>query len=105
LTFADELARAVGHLIATRAPYGTYNVSNAGAATSWADVAREVFRLRGRDPGDVREITTEEYAAGRNTAPRPRGSVLDLARLEATGFRSADAFDELRAYVEAASRP
>jgi dTDP-4-dehydrorhamnose 3,5-epimerase len=105
LTFADELARAVGHLLATRAPYGTYNVSNAGPPTSWADVAREVFRLRGRDPGDVRGITTEVYAAGRETAPRPRGSVLDLGRLESTGFRPSDAFYGLRVYVEALSRP
>jgi dTDP-4-dehydrorhamnose 3,5-epimerase/reductase len=105
LTFADELARAVAHLLATRASYGTYNVSNAGPPTSWADVAREVFRLRGRDPGEVRAITSAEYAARPDTAPRPRRSVLDLGRLEATGFRPSDAFTELRAYVEALSRP
>jgi dTDP-4-dehydrorhamnose 3,5-epimerase len=98
LTFADELARATAHLLSAGAPFGTYHVSNAGPPTSWADVAREVFVARGRDPRDVREISTEQYAAGRAVAPRPRSSVLSLARLEATGFRPAEARQALRDY-------
>ena len=47
------------------APYGVYNVSDSGPATSWADLAREVFRLSGRDADDVTPVTTEEYVAGR----------------------------------------
>ncbi len=35
------------------APYGTYNCSNAGSPTSWADVARQVFELSGRSADDV----------------------------------------------------
>ena len=65
---------------------------------SWADVAREVFAVRGRDPRDVRPITTEEYAAGRAVAPRPRSSVLSTRRIEATGFAPADAREALRDY-------
>jgi dTDP-4-dehydrorhamnose reductase len=61
-------------------------------------VAREVFTLRGRDPHDVRETSTEAYAEGRVMAPRPRSSVLSLARLEATGFRPRDAREALRDY-------
>ncbi len=99
LTFTDELARATRHLLDRQAPYGVYHVSNGGPPMSWADVAREVFRLRGRDPGDVRGITTEEYAAGRAIAPRPRGSVLALDRIEATGFEPTDAREALRAYL------
>ena len=57
LTFADEIARATRHLLDADAPYGTYHVSNGGPAMSWADVAREVFALRGRDPGDVARVT------------------------------------------------
>lgn len=98
LTFTDEIARATRHLLAQRAPYGTYHVSNGGPPMSWADVAREVFGLRGRDPADVRVTTTEEYAAGREVAPRPRHSVLDTRRLEATGFEPADAREALRVY-------
>jgi dTDP-4-dehydrorhamnose 3,5-epimerase/reductase len=105
LTFADEIARATRHLLDSRAPYGSYNVTNGGPAMSWADVAREVFSLRERDPGDVKEITTEQYAAGKALAPRPRSSVLSLARLEATGFTPHDAREQLRAYVATSVRP
>ena len=51
LTFTDELARATRHLLEHDAPYGTYHVTNGGPAMSWADVAREVFAVRGRDAG------------------------------------------------------
>ena len=30
LTFTSEIARAIQHLLAVQAPYGTYNVSNGG---------------------------------------------------------------------------
>jgi dTDP-4-dehydrorhamnose 3,5-epimerase len=107
LTFADEVARATRHLVESHAAYGTYHVSNGGPPMSWADVAAEVFRLRGRGPEDVTPVTTEEYAAGRDVAPRPASSVLSLAKLAATGFSPADAREALRAYVTAlpASRP
>jgi dTDP-4-dehydrorhamnose 3,5-epimerase/reductase len=98
LTFTDEIARATLHLLAHHVPYGAYHVSNAGPPMSWAEVAREVFTLRGRDPADVRETTTEEYAAGRTVAPRPRSSVLDTRRIEAAGFTPTDARDALRDY-------
>ena len=39
LTFTDELSRATRHLLDVEAPYGTYNVSNGGDPTSFADVA------------------------------------------------------------------
>jgi dTDP-4-dehydrorhamnose 3,5-epimerase/reductase len=105
LSFADEVARATRHLVESGAPYGTYHVTNAGPAMSWADVAREVFALRGRDPGDVRAVTTQEYTAGRASAPRPPSSVLSLRRLEATGFEPGDALTALRAYVAGLPRP
>jgi dTDP-4-dehydrorhamnose 3,5-epimerase len=99
LTFTDEIVRATRHVLDTRAPYGTYHLSNSGPPMSWADVAREVFALCGREPGDVREISTEEYAMGRETAPRPASSVLSLRRIRATGFEPVDARDALRAYA------
>jgi dTDP-4-dehydrorhamnose 3,5-epimerase len=101
LTFADELARATRHLLDVEAAYGTYHVSNGGPATSWADLARAVFALRGRDPHDVRDISSEQYAAGKDLAPRPRHSMLALDRLEGTGFRPQDAGDALRDYCSA----
>jgi dTDP-4-dehydrorhamnose 3,5-epimerase/reductase len=105
LTFAEEVARATRHLLDVGAPYGTYHVSGSGPEMSWADVAREVFVARGRDPQDVRPVTTEEYAAGRHLAPRPAHSLLSLRRLEATGFTPADARETLRGYVAGVPRP
>ena len=107
LTFADEVARAVRHLVGSGATYGTYHASNGGPPMSWADVAREVFRVRGRSPGDVTPVSSEAYAAGRDLAPRPASSVLSMGRIAATGFEPADAVEALRAYVNALppSRP
>jgi dTDP-4-dehydrorhamnose reductase/dTDP-4-dehydrorhamnose 3,5-epimerase len=99
LTFTDELVRATRHLLATRAPYGTYNVTNAGPPMSWAEVAREVFSLLGREADDVIPVTTEEYAAGTpSIAPRPRSGLLTLDRIRATGFEPRDARAALRDY-------
>jgi dTDP-4-dehydrorhamnose 3,5-epimerase len=100
LTFTADLSRATRHLVEREAPYGVYNVSGAGAATSWADLAKEVFSLSGRDPGDVTPITTEQYVAGREgVSPRPANSLLDLSKIEATGFAPADQLEQLREYV------
>jgi len=99
LTFTSELVRAVQHLLAVGGPSGTYNVSNAGPVQTWADIAREVFALRGRDPGDVTPVSTEAYGAGKQLAPRPRHSTLDLTRLGATGFVPEDASVALRRYL------
>ena len=103
LTFTEDLARAAQHLVDVDAAPGAYHVTGTGDAASWADLAGEIFRLRGRDPGDVRHVSTEEYAAGagRVLAPRPRHSTLDLAKVEGTGFRPSDQWKSLRAYVAA----
>jgi dTDP-4-dehydrorhamnose 3,5-epimerase len=101
LTFTTELARATRHLVQTRAPYGVYNVTNDGPATSWADLARAVFRLTGRDEADVTPVTTAEYAAGRALAPRPASSVLSLDRLRATGYQPEEALVALADYLKA----
>lgn len=90
-TAADELARGIRHLIDTDAPFGTYNLTGSGEPSSWADVARRVFATTGHDPARVRDVSTEVYAARATAevAPRPRSSVLDLAKIEATGFAPA----------------
>lgn len=100
LTFTDELARATRHLLDTGAAYGTYNVSNGGPPTSWADIARDVFSLSGRSADDVTPITTAEYADGKYLAPRPANSTLSLAKIEATGFAPLDAASALRRYLD-----
>jgi dTDP-4-dehydrorhamnose reductase len=98
LTFASELSRATRHLIDVGAAYGTYNLSNGGQATSWADLAKAVFEMAGRDPEDVSRTTTEEYAVGKAMAPRPLRSMLSLAKIQATGFEPEDAMVALKRY-------
>ncbi|GAA4776915.1 bifunctional dTDP-4-dehydrorhamnose 3,5-epimerase family protein/NAD(P)-dependent oxidoreductase [Citricoccus nitrophenolicus] len=100
LTFTRDLAEAIIHLRNSDAPYGTYNVTNGGEPGSWAEVARRVYERSGRSPQDITEVTTEEYFAGRTAARRPLNSVLDLARLEATGFTPRDQWQALADYLE-----
>ncbi len=99
LTFTDDLARAVRHLLEVDATSGVYQVSNAGAPTSWAEVAEEVFVHRGRERSDVRRVTTQEYVVDKQLAPRPAHSVLDLTKLEATGLVMPPARQRLEAYL------
>jgi dTDP-4-dehydrorhamnose reductase len=89
-TLADDLADAVASLV-QGGESGTFNVTGGGDPASWADVAEVVFAARGRDPHDVRRVTTAEYTADKaGLAPRPLNSVLDLAKLAATGHRPRD---------------
>ncbi len=100
LSFTDDLARAVRHLLTTRAAFGTYNVTGSGPVMSWADIARAVFEILGRDPADVRPLSAAEYAKSqRDAAPRPSHSVLDLSKLRATGFASRRASEALEHYL------
>ncbi len=99
LTFSNEITRAIGHLLQARPPYGTYNLTNAGPSVTWADIARRVFVARGRDASAITSVTTEEYGSGKNLAPRPRHSMLNLDKITATGFEPADADAELDRYL------
>ncbi|PPB49591.1 dTDP-4-dehydrorhamnose reductase [Arthrobacter pityocampae] len=99
LTFTEDLAGAILHLLATGAPYGTYNVSCDGEPQSWADIAADVYALCGRARNDVTGVSTEEYFAGTQAAPRPLRSTLDLTKLKAAGFVPALSSERLRSYV------
>ncbi|WJL95099.1 dTDP-4-dehydrorhamnose reductase [Microbacterium sp. ET2] len=101
LTFAEDIARGIRHLLATAAPFGTYNLTGSGEPASWAEVAREVYRLNGHDPGRVKPVSTEQYFASATApvAPRPRNSVLDLEKIEGVGFATPTWNDGLRAYL------
>ncbi|HEY4624836.1 MAG TPA: NAD(P)-dependent oxidoreductase [Blastococcus sp.] len=86
-TFASDLAAGIRHLVATAAPFGTYNLTNSGKPASWADVASAVFEERGRSASDVGRVSTAKYFADKPAAaPRPLNSVLDLAKIRSTGF-------------------
>ena len=70
-TSAKELAKAMVALMDTK-QYGTYHATCEGEC-SWADFAREIFRLANKST-KVESITTAEYKAA---AKRPAYSVLD----------------------------
>ncbi|MBP2215939.1 dTDP-4-dehydrorhamnose reductase [Arthrobacter sp. CAN_C5] len=97
-TFAGDLAAAILHLIDSSAAFGTYNMSNAGTPLSWADLARVVYQRAGADPGQVVDVTAKEYFLNQDAAPRPAKSVLDLTKLEASGFQPRDWADALAGY-------
>jgi dTDP-4-dehydrorhamnose reductase/dTDP-4-dehydrorhamnose 3,5-epimerase len=99
LTFTDDLVSATLHLLSSEAPFGTYNVSCEGPVQSWAGIAKDVFVLRGRSADDVTCVTTEEYGADKDMAPRPRNSTLDLGKLRGTGFVPREAHDALMDYL------
>ena len=101
LTFADDIARGIAHLLATAAAPGTYNLTSAGEVVSWARIAQEVFRLTGHDPARVSPTSTDEFFAGKAAAPRPHHSALDLGRITASGFVPTDQWAGLRAYLKA----
>ena len=72
LTFTEDLAAAIDHLLTARPDPGTYNVTCEGEPVSWARIAAEVYTLTGHDPARVRPVTTAEYYTGKTgIAPAP----------------------------------
>jgi dTDP-4-dehydrorhamnose 3,5-epimerase len=101
LTFTEDLAQAIAHLLDNQAPYGTYNFTNTGEPVSWADIAKEVFTAVGSDADAVTGVSTAEYYAGKESiALRPLMSVLDTSKIEATGFTAPDWKTRLSEYLE-----
>jgi dTDP-4-dehydrorhamnose reductase/dTDP-4-dehydrorhamnose 3,5-epimerase len=101
LTFTPTIATAIHHLLYTHAAHGTYNVTNTGPPTTWADLARTIYHLTGHDPHRITPVTTDQYYADtpHPTAPRPTNSVLDLGELERVGFVSHDWRSSLEDYI------
>lgn len=101
LTFTSELVRAIDYLLTHFSPYGTYNVSNDGKISSWADITRKIFKIASFDLDlKVTDQTTAEYFANKpDSAPRPLSSVLDLKKLQSTGFKSVDWEEDLHTYI------
>lgn len=99
LTFSTRVAQVIDHFIQTKPAYGTYNVSGGGEPASWAEVAREVFRLGGYDL-NVTDVSTVEYFRDKPaTAPRPLQSAMDLTKLESTGITPQDWRKDLQTYI------
>lgn len=96
LTFTDTLARGIKHLLYVNLPYGTYNITNEGPFVSWAEIAKIVFEKSGKPASDVRSISTAEYFSDKpDSAKRPLNSILNLTKIEKTGFTPEDWRDKL----------
>lgn len=101
LTFTSTLAAGINHLLDKQPLFGTYNLSNDGEATSWAEIAKQVFAMSGASAEDVTSVTTEDYYKDKaGIAARPLQSTLDLSKIKNTGFTPAHWLDELKAYMQ-----
>lgn len=94
-TSASELAKAINALLFTE-NYGMFHATCEGSC-SWAEFAREVFRLAGKTT-KVEAITTEEFGA---PAPRPAYSILENRMFKlTTDFMFADWHDAIAEYMK-----
>lgn len=100
LSFAEDIAAGIQHLLGSGAAYGTYNLSNDGEPQSWADIAADVYELSGASRDDVTGVSTSEYFEGKAAAPRPLNSALELGKIRDTGFTPRDSGDALAAYLK-----
>ena len=98
-TYTADLAPLLCDMVTTD-KYGVYHATNEGVC-SWAEFAREIFRLAGKRVR-VDPIATAEYPA---KAARPLNSRLSKKSLDEAGFRRLpDWHDALRRYIEADDR-
>ncbi len=80
-TSAVAVARELAAVLGRPELRGTIHATCEGEA-SWAEFAREIFRLAGRDQ-TVEPCTTEEFP---RPAPRPKNSRLEKAAIRAAGL-------------------
>lgn len=105
LSFTEDIAKGIKHLLETKAPYGTYNISNEGQPSSWRDIAKKVFELTGNNPERIGVQTTDEFIAkkredGKPVSPRPLQSTLSLDKIKAAGFTPRDQETALSEYIK-----
>ena len=100
LTFTQDLASAIKHLLENKSPYGLYNFSNEGDVVSWSHIAKEVFKLTGFNPELVTGVSTEVYFSDKKlAAPRPANSALNIEKIKQTGFSPVTWNSRLREYL------
>ncbi|WP_320535978.1 bifunctional dTDP-4-dehydrorhamnose 3,5-epimerase family protein/NAD(P)-dependent oxidoreductase [Pseudarthrobacter sp. IC2-21] len=105
LSFTQDIAAGIRHLLESAADYGTYNLSNSGEPQTWADIAADVYELTGAEREAVTGVSTAEYFKGKDVAPRPLGSVLQLNKIHAVGYEPPAASGRLKAYVRSLGHP
>lgn len=94
-TYTADLAPLLCDMILTD-KYGVYHATNEGVC-SWAEFAREIFRLAGKQV-KVNAIPTSEYPT---RAVRPLNSRMSKDKLEQMGFARLPAWqDALERYIK-----
>jgi dTDP-4-dehydrorhamnose reductase/dTDP-4-dehydrorhamnose 3,5-epimerase len=98
LSFTEDIAAGIRHLLQSGAAFGSYNLTNDGAPQSWAEIAADVYELSGRRRDAVTGVSTAEYFKDKPAAPRPLNSVLELTKIKDSGFQPRLAMEALAAY-------
>lgn len=99
LSFTQDIAAGIRHLLQAGAEYGVYNLSNDGDPQSWAEIAADVYEIVGASRDAVTGVSTDVYFKGKPAAPRPLNSVLDLSKIHATGYYPAKSSERLQEYL------
>lgn len=100
LTFTQDIAAAINHLLRTQAIYGIYNISNTGSVQTWNEIASDVYEALGHSRDSVTGVSTEDYFVGKNAAARPTNSAFDLTKIHATGFIPEKSEERLKDYLQ-----
>ena len=100
LSFTQDIASGIAHLLKVKPEFGVYNLTNSGPAASWFEIAQRVYELTGHHATDISGVSTEAYYAGKKCiSPRPLNSVLDLSKIEAIGFEAPSWKQRLAEYL------
>lgn len=88
--WVEDLADGITSIVQARPAYGTYNCAAPDHA-SWAEMARELYSLRGLDPDLVRGVSTSEIG---QIARRPAYSVLSSEKWRSAGLHEIHSWSE-----------
>lgn len=100
LTFTSELAAIIDHLLTTSPAYGTYNATNTGEPASWADITRNIFKTAGFNLTVTNTTTADYFKDKPEASPRPLNSMMDLSKLQSTGYTGRDWQTDLTNYIK-----
>lgn len=98
-TYTADLSKLLCDMIETE-KYGIYHATNEGVC-SWADFAKEIFKVAGVTTMKVNPVTTEEYQKMiPQQAVRPFNSRMSKSSLDAAGFKRLPEWqDALKRYI------
>ena len=89
-TSAEQIAKFTDHLLATHQDFGVFNFTGSGDAATWYQVASVALAAAEIDRPNLVPVTSEQFAKGKTVADRPKYSLLDLKKVNRTGFTPED---------------